>query len=73
MGIAAYILSYAEGLNPSYVGIATQRATGNRTRSDVNHAEENKGSGVYSLAIGNKLLRGKTLVVNFRTKQVTAG
>ena len=71
MGIAESILSYAEGLNPFYVGIATQRAAGNRTRSDFNHAEGNEGSGVFSLAIGTKLLRGKTLVVNFQTKQVT--
>ena len=48
MGIAESILSYAEGLNPSYVGIATQRAAGNRTRSDFNHAEGNKRSGVFS-------------------------
>ena len=34
MGIAESILNYAEGLNPSYVGIATERAAGDRTRSD---------------------------------------
>jgi len=34
MGIAESILSEAEGLNPSYVGIATQQAAGNQTRMD---------------------------------------
>ena len=31
------------------------------------------GKGVFSLAIGTKLLQGKTLVVNFQTKPVTVG
>jgi hypothetical protein len=29
MGIAEFILSFAEGLHPSYAGIVTQQAAGN--------------------------------------------
>ena len=60
------LVRYIVKARPGVVGGKFEEKRPLRERID-----REKGSGVFSLAIATKLLRGKTLVVNFQTKHVT--